>query len=77
MFYLQLLCQKITFGCEQSLGDFIAFMQPCGHCGVCKKYTGEILLCLACSGIVEGCRDPKLFTPLKPMAFRDAFNFVV
>jgi len=50
------------------------FLQPCGHCGVCKKCAGEILLCLACFGVVEGYRDPKLCTRLRPLAFGDAFN---
>ena len=50
------------------------FVQPCGHRGVCKKYAGEILFCPTCSGLVEGCQDPKFTVPLRPLAFGDAFN---
>ena len=52
-------------------------MQPCGHCGVCKKCAGEILFCSTCSGLVEGCTDPKLITPLRPLSFGDAFNSAI
>ena len=50
------------------------FVQPCGHSGVCKKCAGEILFCPTCSGLVEGCQDPKFTVPLRPLAFGDAFN---
>ena len=52
-------------------------MQPCGHSGVCKKCAGLILFCPTCSGIVEGCTDAKLTTPLRPLAFEDAFNSAI
>ena len=52
-------------------------MQPCGHCGVCKKCAGEILFCPTCSAIIESYRDPKLMTPLRPFTFGDAFNSTI
>lgn len=52
-------------------------MQPCGHCGVCKKCAGDILVCPTCSGIVEGCRDSKLKPLLRPLALGDAFNSAI
>ena len=32
------------------------------------------MFCPTCSGLVEGCRDPKFTVPLRPLAFGDAFN---